>query len=406
MMSMRMLCLFGLLSFCGCAAQAVEIAYTAGEHPFPGPMSVQAKQELSPGKYTRVDKVKGRQVAGQMDRHGRIWWWESGVKPGQPISYQLSGQVSPDIVAGKHDVELKVGDRAVGVYIRGDHFTTLNYKANESKPYLYPVIGPTGDPVTRSYPMKEVEGERQDHHHHRSLWCAHGNVRLAGKDRVDNFWHEGKGHDLQKLKRIIRMSTGPVFSQIETEIDWVDSESGERDFVEYRTYTFFSANEDCRVIDIQNVFDFQDGDVTFGDDKEGGIIAIRVATSMDEKEPGKGMRHNSRGQSGDPTWGARAEWCDYVGPVNGKTIGIAVFDHADNYGHPSHWHFRDYGLYTANPFGLSHFDKKAGDGTKTWKKGEKAEFNYRVYIHKGDMEAGNVAGQYGLYANPPKIEIK
>ena len=85
---------------------------------------------------------------------------------------------------------------------------------------------------------------------------------------------------------------------------------------------------------------------------------------------------------------------------------LAVFDHPKNYGHPSHWHIRDYGLYTANAFGLSHFEGKEHDGSKTWTKGENVEWNYRVYIHKGDTKAAKVAEKYRQYTTSPEITFE
>ena len=60
---------------------------------------------------------------------------------------------------------------------------------------------------------------------------------------------------------------------------------------------------------------------------------------------------NSYGGSQEmETWGKRAHWCDYVGPVNGKTVGITIMDSPGNFRYPTYWHVRDYGLMTANPF--------------------------------------------------------
>jgi len=264
--------------------------------------------------------------------------------------------------------------------------------------------------VTRDWPMKdnpvEKDNKRQDHPHHRSIWCAHGDVRTKDltKAGATNYWDEGepstKGR--QVLKRIVRTVSGPVFGQIEAEIDWT-TPAGERQISEVRTYTFF-ADAASRIIDARNVFRFSDSDVMFGDTKEGGIVALRVAVTMDEKgitkpEALHGRMTNSSGGVGkDECWGKSAAWCDYVGPVNGKTVGIAVFDHPRNFRHPTHWHIRDYGLYTANPFGLSEFVGKDQNGSHTWKKGETAEFNYRIIIHEGDTKAARVADQWRLYA--------
>ena len=54
------------------------------------------------------------------------------------------------------------GDRKT-VNIGDELFTAYNYK-DTAKPYLYPIIGPTGANMTRHFPMKkDVEGEADDH---------------------------------------------------------------------------------------------------------------------------------------------------------------------------------------------------------------------------------------------------
>jgi hypothetical protein len=136
--------------------------------------------------------------------------------------------------------------------------------------------------------------------------------------------------------------------------------------------------------------------VKFGQTKEGGIVALRLAVTMDEvgvKKPVElhGRMINSTGATGMAAcWSKPAEWCDYDGPVEGQTVGVAVFDNPGNLRHPTTWHIRDYGLYTANPFMPTEKDK---DNSYTWKKGESAEFNYRVLIHKGDTNAARIPDQ-------------
>src|SRR5436309_57659 len=83
----------------------------------------------------------------------------------------------------KEDVMLKKTDTAVEVTVGGQLFTRYIF-AGGPKPYLYPLIGPTGKPVTRGFPMEKRERESNDHPHHRSLWFTHGSV-----NGVD-FWSE------------------------------------------------------------------------------------------------------------------------------------------------------------------------------------------------------------------------
>ena len=52
--------------------------------------------------------------------------------------------------------------------------------------------------------------------------------------------------------------------------------------------------------------------------------------------------------------------------------------------HPTHWHVRGYGLFTANPFGLHHFkNDDSVDGSMEVPAGDKAVFSYRIIIHPG-----------------------
>ncbi len=84
---------------------------------------------------------------------------------------------------------------------------------------------------------------------------------------------------------------------------------------------------------------------------------------------------------------------------NDEIIGIAIFDNPQNPKHPTWWHVRDYGLFAANPFGVSDFEHKPkGTGNITIPEGESLTFKYRIYIHKGNHEQGKVAEHYKEYA--------
>ena len=63
-----------------------------------------------------------------------------------------------------------------------------------------------------------------------------------------------------------------------------------------RYNSFYKTNDNYRVIDLKIVFKFTEGDVTFADTKEGGIVSLRIATSMDQI--GGGHMVNSAGQKG------------------------------------------------------------------------------------------------------------
>jgi len=125
--------------------------------------------------------------------------------------------------------------------------------------------------------------------------------------------------------------------------------------------------------------------------------------------PGQGHIVMSSGLRDEETWGKRADWCYYYGPVSGgtnglETLGVAIFDHPGNPRHPTNWHVRDYGLFAANPFGLSFFEKKPKNaGDMTIAAGQSVTFRYRFYYHRGDEKEAQVAEHYKKYAaeKPP-----
>jgi hypothetical protein len=137
-------------------------------------------------------------------------------------------------------------------------------------------------------------------------------------------------------------------------------------------------------------------------------MAIRLAPTMQlaptpamkaKGQTARGHIVNSEGQTDGGTWGKRAAWCDYYGPVDGHVVGVAIFDHPSNPKHPTWWHVRDYGLFAANPFGVHDFERKpAGTGDIKIPSGESLTFKYRFYFHKGDDKQGKVAERYSEYA--------
>jgi len=287
----------------------------------------------------------------------------------------------------------------VDVQIGGKLFTSYHCAATWARPFLLPVIGPYGDPITRQYPVAQVAGERQDHPHHKSCWVAWGKV-----NGTDN-WSETPGYARQLHQQFEALDSGPVFGRLVARNHWV-SNAGQKVLEERRTLVFYDLPEAGRLVDLTVTFIATEGPVVFGDTKEGGIASIRVATSMDAEVNGTII--NAYGGTNEAeTWGKRAHWCDYFGPVQGKTVGITIFDTPGNFRYPTYWHVRNYGLMTANPFGLSHFlNDKSRDGSHRIDKGTVFPFTYRLYFHAGDTHEANVAGKFLDHVAPPAVEVK
>jgi len=282
-------------------------------------------------------------------------------------------------------------DGKVAVEIAGKLFTEY-HTADVPRPYFYPVIGPTGVPINRHWPMKDGPNEAHDHPHHNSLWFTHGDV-----NGVD-FWANGDKKGKVVHDKFIELSSGAKTGAIKSQNNWVTAD-GKVICTDTRTHRFYD-QPDGQMMDIEVTVHASHGELTFGDTKEGSM-AIRLAPTMRLKgEVGQGHIVNSAGQTDGNTWGKRAAWCDYYGPVNGDVVGVAIFDHPENPRHPTWWHVRDYGLFTANPFGVHYFERKPkGTGNLVVPAGESVTFKWRFYFHKGDEKQGRVAEHYREYAS-------
>ncbi len=320
-----------------------------------------------------------------------------GLKAGKSADFVLK-------VGEKHPrgsiAELVPGQNKVDVKLSGKHFTTYVYGGEDfARPYLFPVVAPSGVKVTRSYPMADVEGEMKDHRHHRSIWVAYGEV-----NGVDN-WSEGEGHGGTVHRGFVSQTSGPIYAKIATRNDWVSS-SGEKVMEEWSSFKFYNLTDGGHIFDAVIKLAATEGKVEFGDTKEGGIISVRMASSIDVPRGGT-IRNSFGGINEGETWGKKADWCDYYGPTEGKVAGIAVMDHPGNLRHPTNWHVRDYGLMTANCFGLSYFyGDKSIRGEYTLEKGKELVFRYRLFVHDGDTEEAGVAEKYHDYINPPKVTVE
>jgi hypothetical protein len=344
-----------------------------------------------------VNLRSGRETPCQIDfmgeKRARLSWIEN-LSRGQESEYRLS--VQPERKAPDAMTLVERGgelDMAIG----GELFTTYHFSNDLARPFLHPVIGPHGKAVTRGFPMiPDDPKEVKDHPHHRSIWVAHGDV-----NGVDN-WSEEKGHGKTVHRGFQVIRSGPVLSEIVALGDWVSS-TGDKVISERRAIRAYNSSNDRRILDVDIELTPASGDVTFGDTKEGGIISVRVASSMDVERGG--MIQNSYGGINEAeTWGKRAHWCDYSGQVDGIHVGIAVFDHIHNFRHPTYWHVRDYGLMTANPFGISYFTGEPNNkGTYTLRSKDTLTFRYRLFIHKGDAAEGAIAERYHDYVNPPSV---
>jgi hypothetical protein len=331
------------------------------------------------------------------------------------VSHVRAADADVTAEKGEDRIVFKVGGETAAVYQFAG--TVPHERGGEpkplAKPFFYPLHAPGGIPVTRGWPVVlGTPGETTDHVHQKSAWFCHGDVIPEGiemKTRSSDkrvhgvdFWSEGRGHG-----RIVCTAVEPAKPlsgngvTIRTRNEWrtpddVNILDEDRD-IEFRTLP------NGRLIVLHITLKATVCPITFGDTKEGSL-GVRVHDAFRLNGPGSdGVVTSSDGTTAAapardnlPMWGKPADWHDYSGSVDGKKVGIAVFDHPKN-PHRSLWHTRAYGLMAANPFGRADSGFPAAKGNTELVKlaqGESLKLRYGIYVHTGDAQAGQVAAAF------------
>src|SRR5262249_55313571 len=155
-----------------------------------------------------------------------------------------------------------------------------------------------------------------------------------------DFWSEEPGHGRIVVAEVGKAKNEGNHAWIVTRNEWRTAE----DLAiirEERTLHLYDLSE-ARLIVFEIDLKAKGTPVTFGDSKE-GALAVRIRDEISVKR-GKGCIENADGKQNErECWGRESKWCDYSGPVDGKTIGLAILDDPGNPS-PARWHCRDYGL--------------------------------------------------------------
>lgn len=311
-------------------------------------------------------------------------------------AFRLEGTPAPE-------VKLTRSEDRVRVEIDGQLLTEYIFKG-AYRPYCYPVLAVDGTPLTRSFPMKEIAGEDPDHPHHRSLWFAHSDV-----NGVD-FWNQDNVGSPRPKGKIVHEAlvetTSGLVGTLRARARWVAPDG--KVFCTDETTIRFGTSGNDRTIDFEVTLRAPaDAPVHLNDNKD-GVLALRLAPWLNQPRPpntrrrftgGVGRLVTAKGDRDGAAWGKRAAWADFNAVYQGKTYGVAIFDHPQNLRHPTWWHARDYGLFAANPVGQRDFEpKSSSEGRYTIPAGGSLTLRYRVLLHTGDEKEAKLAERYADYA--------
>ncbi|MBL7188014.1 MAG: PmoA family protein [Phycisphaerae bacterium] len=230
------------------------------------------------------------------------------------------------------------------------------------RPFLFPVIGPSGRSLTRMGHPHDPES----HGHHNSVWISHHDVNGT------NSWSDaGKGKI--RHKRIVKFADADNGASLIAENEWVNG-AGEVLLFETRRITTLPLAKGEWLLAIDMDFKPKDRKVTLGKTPF-GIIGVRMAKTIGVSD-GSGTIRNSEGAVNEKeVFWKRAKWVDYSGAItNDKVEGITLFDHPDNPNFPTYFHVRNDGWMGAS---------LTFDGPREIRPGQTLRLSYGLYIHSG-----------------------
>jgi len=233
--------------------------------------------------------------------------------------------------------------------------------------------------ITRGWPVLDIDGETQDHPHHKGLWFAYRKVN------DEDFWLEPASEAHIRHIKTTKTEAKENTAQISTVSRWIDKDGC--DLLEEKRDMIFTVATNQYTIDFDITLTALDKKVVFTDHKD-GLFAIQLADWLRESTGTGKFLSSKRETSAETIWGKRRRWVRLQGQKPGKTIGIAILNHPSSFNFPTYWHVRDYGLVSANPLGQFIFES-AGKNPRaqrcdlTLKPGQKVRFKFRVIIYEG-----------------------
>lgn len=255
----------------------------------------------------------------------------------------------------------------------GNEIFAYNHKNIKSRPYIFPVIGPSGRLITRIGHPHDPRG----HCHHYSIWLGHQNVNGV------NFWEESHQSGKQVPQNILELEDSDEFCSMTASVNW-QGRNGTVLLSETKKISLHPIENGQYLIELglnfKAVSKLRLGKTPFG------FLGVRVAKTMGVHDGG-GRITNSEGQiNEDEVFRKTARWCDYSGPASPEEWnGISVIDSPLNLNHPPKWHVRNDGWMCP-----SLFLDEGIDLTQD----EELKLKYRLLIHKDEVDPSMIEEQY------------
>ena len=266
------------------------------------------------------------------------------------------------------------------------------------RPYLYPLVGPSGRSLTRMGHPRDPNG----HSHHNSFWVSHHDVGGVA------FWNDAassKGRIVHQ--RVTRFDDADDEALIEVVNLWRDEsltpalsqvERG-RVLLEETRAMRFRPQEGGQWLLVLDLTFAAKSPVTLGKTNF-GMTGVRMAKTIGVHDGGGTIRNSEGGINESGVHEKPGRWVDYSGPITKDSReGITLFDHPSNPNHPSVFHVRDDGwMGAALNFVAPH----------TIEPGTPLKLRYGLWIHAGVPTIDSIDAQFAEFAKmgdvPPIVK--
>ncbi len=271
---------------------------------------------------------------------------------------------------------LPLPDAQVSFQREGRELARYYHGKDFKRPFVYPIIGPSGRSLTRMGHPHDPES----HSHHNSVWVSH---QFIGET---NFW-EDRGTARIAHQRIVRFVDGDAEAFVESENAWLDKD-GAPLVKELRRTSVQPLPDKEWLLLVEMQFETKKeivlGQTAFGP------LGVRMAKTIGVLDGGGTIRNSEGGVDEEACFRKPARWVDYSGPIAPGVIeGITLMDHPSNPNHPVPFHVRGDGWMGA---------ALTFPGPITLQPGTPLRLRYALYVHAGMPAAGKLQAQWEAFA--------
>ncbi len=268
----------------------------------------------------------------------------------------------------------------VALQRQGFELARFHYKDDGVRPFVYPVIGPSGRSLTRmGHPHDPVT-----HSHHNSIWISHHDVNGV------SFWDD-RGMGRIVVQRAEQFEDGDEEAAVLTVAQWRAEGVVLLNERRRTAIHLLPDREWLLLIDLQ----LEPGgtnDVTFGKTLF-GLVGVRMAKTIGVHDGGGTIRNSEGGVNEKGVLWKSARWVDYAGPITSTAReGITLMDHPSNPNHPTVFHVRDDGWMGAS---LTY------DGGRVLKPSAPLRLRYGLYVHTGVPDRATIQRRWEAFAKAP-----